>query len=520
MDTAHQHSDRRRRPRWWRALAVMGLAAPLAAAACSSSGSTGSAVTVGKPGGTLQAGTTFALTTLDPLPFGAKNAYLYNMLYDTPIVMQDQKPAPALISSWSLNSADTSATLHLRPGVTYSDGTPFNSSALVWNINWEKQPANAAHALSLWQQVTATATGPETVQLRMARPMPAILGMLAGAPIVKPGAPASGIGTGPFKVSKFVPGQSLTVVRNPHYWQPGQPKLDSIVVTGYSDNATAALALQSGTIQLLIAPPADQVASLKSAGDKALSAPPTYDGYVPSLLLSLLVNTSTPPLNNVKVRQALSLAFDRAQFVSTALSGLGRPADSVFSPASPAYQPSPGTDSYDLAQAKSLLQQAGVTNLSLSVDTVSILPQTTFMPVFQQDLAKIGVHLTINTIDPVTWATIVGPGRFPDLITQENGFVDSDPAINFGNRDLEPAGNSEHFSSPQYTALVQAAVRATNPATRQADYEKVGAYLQQQDIIIPLAIGGTPSAMYAQSVGGVQVGFAGIPQYGLITVGS
>lgn len=513
-------SEHLRSPRWRRAAVAVAALSVALLSACSSSGSgsSGSAAASGAPSGTLKVGLSAAMNTLSPLPFGAKNFYIFQLLYDTAITMKGTTPQPGLVKSWSTAANGLSMTLHLRPGVTYSDGTPFNAAALVWNINWEKQPAQGAHAKALWQDVTAKATGPDTVTLTFTQKMPAILAMLAGAPIVKPNAAASGIGTGPFKVSSFQPGTSLTVVRNPHYWVPGAPHLAKIVFTNYSDTSTAALALRSGTIDMLLQPAATQLSSLKQAGDHFLQAPPSYDGYTPSYLYSLLVNTSKPPLNNPKVRQALSLAFDRSQFVTTALAGQGASAESVLSSSSGAYQASPSTASFDLARAKSLLQAAGVSHLTLQVDSVNILPQTTFMPVYQQDLAKIGVTLKINQIDPATWATVAPTGNFPGLLTQVNAFPDYSPAINFGNHDLSPVKNSQHFSSAQYTSLIQAAGQAENTAKQQAAYEAVAAYLQQQMIIIPLADGHATTAAYSSKVKNVHGEFFGGPDMSAVTI--
>ena len=516
----------------WRSAAATGLAVSLVLAACGSSGTTksssaassttqgssGQAATV-KPTGTLQVGLSAAMNTLSPMPFGAKNFYLFNLLYSTPITLSGSTPTPAVVENWSTAANNLSMTLHLRPGLSFSDGTPLDASAIVWNIGWQKLPATASHARTLWNDVTATALNQTTVGLAFTHPMPEIFAMLAGMPIVKPNAPTSGVSSGPYMVSKFVPGTSLSVTANTHYWHTGADHLESLVFTNYSEPATAALALRSDTIGLLLLPAATQLAGLKSAGEKFLAGPASNDGYTPSLLLSLLVNTSSAPLNNVKVRQALSLAFDRSQFVATAMAGQGIPAESVLSSTSSAYLPSPSTASFDIAKAKALLAQAGVSHLTLSVDAVSILPQATFMPVYQQDLAKIGVTLNINTIDVATWATIIGPGNFPQLITQENGFVDNDPALNFGNLDLTSTNNSEHFSSPQYTAMIQAAAQETDPAKRQADYKAIGAYLQQQMFIIPLATASSAAAAYSPKVSGVESApFSGV-DYTALTLG-
>lgn len=497
--------------RRWRAAMAVGMAASVGLAACGSSAAKSASVspsvsvsnsgsTANKPTGTIRIGLSGAMDRLAPLPFGISDFEVWNDLYSTPVTISSGQPQPALVQSWKMASDGSSLTLHLRSGLTFSDGTPLDTSTLVWNINWEEQPANASHSALLWKSVTPTAVSSTTLKLAFAHPLPAIYGMLAGMPIVKPNAPTSGVSSGPFMVSKFVPGTSLTVVTNPHYW--GTPAhAQSIIFTNYADGATAALALRSGTINLLMGPPATQLASLKAAGDKMMTGLLTSDGYTPDLLLSLLVNTSNPSLSDPRVRQALSLAFNRSQFVSTALSGQGVPQDSVFYPQSKAYV-APSGPSFDLTKAKSLLQQAGVSHLTLTVDTVSILPQSTFMPVYQQDLAKIGVTLKINQIDPAEWATEATNGTYADLLTQGNEFSDTDPAINFGNLDM--TGQSQHFSSPQYTQMLQAAAQETNQAKRLADYKAIGQYLQKQMFIIPLVSGSTSlEAAYSPKVSDV-----------------
>lgn len=484
--------------------ATIGGAGLAAAPAGASKHSTGP-----RRGGTLKVGLTAAMTTLDPLPFGAKSYFLLHLLYNTAIVATGAKFEPGLVQSWSFAKGGTSMTLHIRPGVRYTDGTPFNATALVWNINWEKLPATGSSSLSLWEDVTATADGSDIVDLKFSQALPEILGMLAAAPMVKPNAPTSGIGTGPFKVKAFTPGQSLTVVKNPSYWVKGKPYLDGIDFTNYSQTTTAALALRASTIDMMLLPSPTQVASLKSDGDTLLKGTGSNDGYQPGALYCLLLNSSTAPLNNVKVRQALSLAFNRKQFVSTILDGLGTPAESFFIKGSPGYHASPTTMSYDLKKAASLLKQAHVSHLTLSIDAVTVVPETKFLPVYQQDLAKIGVKLTIDDIDTATWATIAPTGDFPDMLTQAEGFSFPDPSIALSTPNYRTTANSEHFSSPKYTSLIHAAAITTATAKRQADLKAVNEYLEQQSFIIPLAYGTSPVAAYSPTVSGGRVVLGG-----------
>lgn len=451
------------------------------------------------PTGTLNVGISAAMNLLAPLPYGNGNYELYSVLYSTLVTLNGTSPVPALAKSWQLAADKKSLTLTLLPGLKFSDGTPIDASAIVWNVNWEKEPAPGSHALTAWKQVTASAVNTTTVKLTFSQPIPAIYAMLAGAPIVKPNAVNSGVASGAFKVTKFVAGTQLTMAANPNYFGPA-PHVATIVFTNYTETSTAALALRSGTIDLLVMPASTQLDSLKSAGDQFLYAPASQDGYFPSVAFSLLVNSSQAPLNDPRVRQALSLAFDRSGFISTALSGMGDAAQSPFTQSSPAYRASPATASFDLNKAKALLQQAGAGHLTVKMDTVSILPQAVFMPIYQQDLAKIGVTLKINQIDPTTWATAINTGGY-QMITQEGAFPDGDPAINFGNNEFGP---SQHFSSPRFTTLLDTPASEADASQRSADYVALGQYLQQQMFYIPLVNARLVSAAYSPKVTGVQ----------------
>lgn len=432
--------------RRWGAAVVAGSLA--AGALVTASASAGAARSHASSGGTLKVAVSGAMTSLSPWPFGQNQYYLVPALYDTLVVPKGKgaQVAPALATSWTLSSNDKVMTLHLRHGVHFSDGSSFGASAVIWNIHWVQKAATGAQTGLLWQHVSAKALGRYTLRLSANQPLPQFYAMLEFLPIAKPGAEKHGIGTGPFEVQSFTPGTSIKLVRNPHYWGP-RPKLDGITFTNYPSQASAALALRSGTVDLLEGPQFSELASLKGAGDKVATPPP-------SVVWTIEVNTKHAPLNNVKVRQALSLAFNRKAFAKTVFFGYGKATADLFPPGSPAYSKSLARPSFNLQKAKKLLVEAGYKHLKLSIDAVSFDPQTSFLPVYQQDLAKIGVTLTIKTIDPATLQEIAPTGKFPQLLTNGMGNPSPNPAIVLQNLQLRPFGNVEHFSSKTYAKMV------------------------------------------------------------------
>ncbi len=147
-------------------------------------------------------------------------------------------------------------------------------------------------------------------------------------------------------------GQSVTFKRNPNYWQKGKPYLDSVTWTYVTDDNTRELQLRGGQIQVDEFPPFNSINKLKSTSGVTMNLfPSTRTDY-------LEMNESYPPLADVHVRRAISLAIDRKGIIKTLLSGYGTPANSFMPPQVPFYDPkSPGLQ-YNMAQAKAELAKS------------------------------------------------------------------------------------------------------------------------------------------------------------------
>lgn len=435
--------------------------------------------------GTVNLATVESLTTLDPQPLGVELFPYIRALYEPLVDINGTKNIPVLASSWKLGPRDRYLILDIRHGVQYSNGVPFTADDAAWVVNWMKQPSTGAQAVADWAYVTPKPLGRYTLELNFTRPMPDIFGLLSTAMMVLPNHQQDGIGTGPFEVASYSPGNVLTLRRNPHYWQKGDPKISRIVIKEYPDAASAALALQSGSANLVFGAQFSQITSLRSSGFKYQPAPGAgnYD---------ILFNTSTTPLNNALVRQALSLAFDRSEFSKIALDGYAKPSYSIFPSSSPAYTKADDKGSLDLAKAKQLLHQAGYSSLSLSIDCANSLPQYTFLPIYKQDLAQIGINLTINPIDTATYVQLATSGNFPEMLCHAYAFGNSDPALLFIAFPFRPRGNAEHYNSAQYATMVGKASIAGNSVTRIGQYHAIDEFVQKEAFMMPLAQMVTP----------------------------
>src|SRR5262249_38901834 len=154
------------------------------------------------------------------------------------------------------------------------------------------------------------------------------------------------IGTGPFMWDKRVVGQSVTFKKNPNYWQPGKPYLDSVTWTFVTDQNTRELQLRGNQIQVDEFPPFNSIQKLQSTPGVTMSLfPSTRTDY-------LDMNEKYPPLADRHVRRAISYAIDRQAIVKSVAFGHGKPANSFLPPQVPFYDPEAGGLQFDMAKAK------------------------------------------------------------------------------------------------------------------------------------------------------------------------
>lgn len=199
------------------------------------------------------------------------------------------------------------------------------------------------------------------------------------------------VGTGPFKVKSFTPGRESVHVRNPNYWRNGQPYFDEVRIINFTGDAAKVNALLSGQVDAIIDVPFAQVPIIR--GRKNLRIYTAQTGaWTP-----LCMRVDVAPYNDVRVRRALRLLANRPQMVAQGLSGFGRVANDMYAPFDPAYPADFPQRKYDPEQAKSLLKQAGQSDLSIELITS---PQDTGMvegaTIFAQNAKAGGVTVKVT----------------------------------------------------------------------------------------------------------------------------
>ncbi|MCZ7526301.1 MAG: ABC transporter substrate-binding protein [Acidimicrobiia bacterium] len=268
-----------------------------------------------QPGGELVVATIFDLFGLEPATFvgSITDGLMALALYD-PLMTFDPatgEPVPWLAESMESDDGRT-WTITLRPAVQFQDGTPLDAAAVKVNLERHADPELRSRSITSAQHIEAIETpDPLTVVVRLRDVWPAFPEVLAGSLglMASPAAIAAGtvgeqpVGTGPFRLVEWIPGDHLTVERNPGYWRPGEPYLDRIVFRPIPDTVTRFESVKRGEVHLGQTTSGAELVRATEAGLQDL-------GIRRGQAITLFMNTAKPPFDDVRVRRALHLATD------------------------------------------------------------------------------------------------------------------------------------------------------------------------------------------------------------------
>ena len=347
----------------------------LTAAACGSSSSstssaTASASTAPKAGGSL---TVFEWNGysgdwpagLDPATNinGAATQSQMNAIYGALFELGPKGAIiPDLATGYSFSNGGKTVTLDIRQGVTFTDGTPLNAAAVVWNI--QRDLKSTCTCKPTWPVTSVTATGPYTVAINLSLPDGALIDQMfdstpnwiaSPTAVQKMGEKAfavNPVGAGPFVVVSDTLSSALVLKKNPGYWQQGRPYLDNLTFKTVGGDEAAYEAMLAGEGQVY------EGMSTPSLIKQAASHF-TVVNESPSTVYDLQLNTLTPPFNNAKARQAIYAATNIQPILAHIFAGAYPIAQGFTGPGGICNEPTvPGYQGYDATLAKTLVQQS------------------------------------------------------------------------------------------------------------------------------------------------------------------
>ncbi len=383
---------------------------------------------------------------------------------------RDGNIVPALASSWETSDDGLTMTFHLHTGVTYHDGTPFTADDVVKTFERAKDK-DSGHTHPEYYAAIDTIEAPsaDTVVFHLNAPTSSLLFNLARPDsIIYPPAKADTqrsepIGTGPFKFVSYTEGSQVVLERNPDYYLDGVPYLDKVVFKIIGDPNTRFAALQAGDIDLIgVALQPEQYLQLKDDPNlKGTEGTGTTE-------ITLALNNAREPLNDKRVRQAITMAIDKQALVKGAMFGLGTVIGTHMTPAEPYYIDLTGTYPYDPEKAKALLAEAGYPNgftIKFELPEPYNIERRTGQVIAQQ-LEQVGIHTQLSVVEWGTWIQRIFLGGDYDMTIIGH----SEP------RDINVYGNPDyyfHYDNPVVRNLLDQAERAQSQDVQVADYQQI-----------------------------------------------
>jgi peptide/nickel transport system substrate-binding protein len=388
---------------------------------------------------------------------------------------------PWLATRYTVSKDGLTYSFTLRQGVKFSNGQPMTSADVKFSIDDARAQSKG------WGYLDAaikniTTPNPNTVVFHLKyqwAPFVADIGLFANGIIPKNFAGQARktfythpIGTGPFVWDKRVVGTSVTLKRNPNYWQKGKPYLDGVTWTYVSDENTRELQLRGGQIQVDEFPPFNSIEKLEKTSGVTMSLfPSTRTDY-------LLMNENYAPLKDVHVRRAISYAIDRKAIVKSVLFGHGQPANSFLPPQVPFYDKSTPGLQYDMTKAKAELAKSKYPKgfkVNMFVGAGAQV-EAAMAQIIQQSLKKLGIDVKFVQKDTSTEFTAI------QNMQHQLGFAywtmdiaDPDELVTFA---IDAKGGGAHsfftdYNNPQVVSLSHQAQRETNKSKRQQLYSQI-----------------------------------------------
>ena len=488
----------------------------LALAACGGASSSATPASGGTPvrGGTIVYGADREPTCLDPHNLGdmpqtyVSRQYLDSLVSELP----DGRTVPWLATSWTITPDGRHYTFKLKQGVKFTDGTPFDAAAVQANVKQILDPATQSSTDLIYLKPYYESTDvidAHTVRINLERPYSPFLDVLAQAflGIESPKAMARGlkancqspVGTGPFIVKRWVHGQQVDLVRNPHYdsapanaKHQGPAYLDGITWKFLKDNSVRYSAVTGGEASIIFnIPPEDEAAAKTNPSLQVLRF--VHSGNPNNFTL----NTSRAPFDDLRVRQALLYGSNAAAAVKSAYLGVFPYAGGPLSSGTPDYSPAyDNAYPYDVKKANALLDAAGWTGRDAqgyrtkdgkelaarfvySSDPGDTPPadQTLYQDV-QAAEKQIGFHVILTPQAQLTfYATFQNPKAYEAVDSYWNSPTPAVLYIVFSTESLRTGGfnNSAIVSDPQLDSILLKAAATTDRAEQKTLYDQAQA---------------------------------------------
>lgn len=421
-----------------------------------------------KRGGTLRVGLVggSSTDTVDAhIPTSSSDATRLINMYDSLVRHDENYDLEYRLATAVEPSPDaTEWTVTLREGVQFSDGRPVRPEDIIFSYDRIRDPDDPkSGAASINHIDYMEATGPRELRIVLSEADATLVDSLAEYQmgIVPEGYdPKNPVGSGPFKLEYFSPGQSTTLVRNDNYWGEA-PLLDSVEIIDFQEEDAMLNALLSSQV--------DAIGNLNHSLARVIEADPRLSTLVSEtgMWLPLTMRVDVAPFDDVRVRRAMRLVADRTQLVDQVYSGEGQLGNDMFSLYDPAYPKDFPQREQNIEEAKRLLAEAGYPDgLDVTLNAAEI--QTGALrsaQVFAEQASAAGIHVHINQVDSSTFFADGNYLEYPFALT----FYYTRNFLQQVNQCATAASpfNETHWSDDAFTAKANKARTIVDDGTRR-----------------------------------------------------
>jgi len=423
------------------------------------------------------------------------------------------KPQPLLAQAWDISPDGLTYTFKLRPNVKWHDGQPFTSADVSYTI-LEVLKKVHPRGRTAFAKVTAVETpDPLTAVIKLSQPAPPMLTALASSyesPMVPkhlfagtdPSANpyiSKPVGTGPFVFKEWKKGDYILLEKNTNYWQAGKPTLQRIVFRIISDASARAASFETGEGHIGGLSPIPLTDMPRIAKNPALSIETRGYAYMSPYML-MEVNLRKPPLNDVRVRQAIAHAIDRARMTQVVWLGYGQPAVSPI-PSQVTTFHSTDLPKYEFnpEKAKKLLDDAGLKpgpngmRFKITHDFIPFGSEYQRTGEFiKQQLSRVGIDVELRSQDlPSFLRRAYTEYDFDTTSLYYGAFADPTQGVQrlFWSKAIQKGvvfTNNTGYNSPEMDRVLESAQGENDPVKRKALYLEMQRIAMTDLPVIPL----------------------------------
>ncbi|HSJ27822.1 MAG TPA: ABC transporter substrate-binding protein, partial [Acidimicrobiia bacterium] len=392
---------------------------------------------------------------------------LYNV-YETLVKLEaDGSITGLLAESWEVSDDGLVYTFDLREGVTFHNGEPLDAEDVVFSIEnvLTKDPAHP-FATTLAPITSVTSLDAGTVEIRVDQVSANLLFFLTqGQGVILTQSAIDTIanqpvGTGPFEFGAWTVGDSIVLERNGAYW--GEPALLERVTFRYINDPNALNnAMLAGDLDIIAGVSAPELLTAFESDARFEVLQGLSNGEV-----TLSLNGRRPPLDDVRVRQAITHAIDRQAVVDLAYAGYGTVIGTFSTPLDPWYRDLTDVYPYDPDRARELLTEAGVDGITLKMVLPPVSYATRSGEIIASQLAEVGITVDIENVEWGVW--------LEDVFANHD--FDMSIVAHVEPRDLGQYGNPDYYwgnDSPQVAPILEQADAEPDEDTRNELYASV-----------------------------------------------